>query len=155
MEKVERRATIVREKIDIEHSAAEAGRIIAQAAEAAATRLASAANDATKVVAQAANEAVKVNSARTSDDHDLLIRIEEQVKGLTKAIQDLKEGTSFIIVDHEKRLCDHERRMKELEIARGEKNGESGGMTKFYGWIISGILALVAIASFILPWLKL
>jgi hypothetical protein len=134
-------------KIDIEHSAAEAVRIINQAAEVAATRLASAANDATKVVASAASEAVKVSAVRVNDDHDLLIRIEEQMRGLKADILDLKEGTSTKIADHEHRIAC-------LEIARGEIKGESGGMRDMWGWVAAAILLTISIATVVISILK-
>lgn len=138
---------VSRAKSDIEHSAAEAVRVITQAAEVAATRLASAANEATRVVASAASEAVKVSSVRTSDDHDLLIRIDSQVKDLKEDIKDLKDGTSIKIADHEKRIgC--------LELWQSTTTGKSQGIKNFWGLIIGGIMALIAVASFIIPHLK-
>lgn len=131
-------------KAEIEHSAEEAIRVIAQAEGASSARIALAANDALKVVANAASEAVKVNSARTSDDHDLLIRIDTQMKGLKDDIKDLKDGTSITIADHEKRIsC--------LEIAKGETKGASGGMRAMWGWVAFAILSIISIAAVVVP----
>lgn len=136
----------IRAKIDIEHAAKEAVRIISQAAEVAATRLASAAADATKVVASAASEAVKVTSARTADDHDTLIRIEEQVKGVKGDIKDLKDGTSI-------KIADHERRIACVELEQGKTSGSSAGRKDTLGWVIGAIMTVITLASFIIPYL--
>lgn len=37
-------------------------------------------------------------------DHDLLVTMHEQIKGIKGDIKDLKEGTSAKIADHEARL---------------------------------------------------
>lgn len=136
------------DRTDIIHEAEEAIRVLAQAAEAAATRLAGAANDATKLVASAASDAVKLTSIRVSDDHDLLIQIDTQMKALIADIKELKEGTAGKIENHEMRLV-------KLELSQSLIAGSSQGMTKFWGWIVGGILALVALATFILPRIKL
>lgn len=137
----------IKAKIDIEHSVVEAVRVISQAADTAAVRLASAVNEATRVVANAASEAIKVSSARTADDHDLLIKIDTQVKGLKDDIKDLKDGTSIKIAEHEKRIAC-------LELAQSLTSGTNQGIKNVWGWIFGGIMTLIAIASFILPRLK-
>ena len=38
------------------------------------------------------------------NDHDLLVTMHEQIKQVRKDIQDLKDGTSAKILDHELRL---------------------------------------------------
>lgn len=134
---------ISRAKTDIERSAAEAVRVITQAAEVAATRLASAANEATRVVASAASEAVKVSSARTADDHDLLIKIDTQMQGLKADIKDLKDGTSFKLADHEKRIAC-------LELAQSLVQGTSKGSISMWGYVAWAILMLIAAAGVVL-----
>lgn len=42
-------------------------------------------------------------------DHDLLITMHEQIKGIKGDIKDLKDGTST-------QLADHERRIRRLEL---------------------------------------
>jgi broad-specificity NMP kinase len=136
-----------RDRDAIIHSAAEAMRVLAQAADAASERLAGAANDATKVVANAASEAVKVSFTRSTDDHDLLIKIDTQVKGLKDDIKDLKDGTTIKIADHEKRIgC--------LEVSQSLISGAHQGIKDVWGWIVGGIMTVIALASFILPRLK-
>lgn len=130
-------------KTDIERSAAEAVKVITQAAEAAAQRLASAANEATRVVASAASEAVKVSSARTSDDHDLLIRISEKVDGLKGDVKDLKDGTSIKIADHEKRIG-------AIELEQSLVSGTSQGSISMWGYVAWAILMLIAMAGVVL-----
>lgn len=39
-----------------------------------------------------------------STDHDLLVQLHEQVKNINIAIQDLKDGNSAKILDHEIRI---------------------------------------------------
>lgn len=80
-------------KIDIEHAASEAVRVIAKAAE-----------EAAKVVANAAAESVKVVNVKTGDDHDLLIELKTRMEGLKTDIEGLKNGTSTQIADHETRI---------------------------------------------------
>jgi len=135
------------DRTDIIHEAEEAIRVLAQAAEVAAGRLAGAANDATKLVASAASDAVKLTSTRMADDHDLLIQIDTQMKALIADIKELKEGTSGKIENHEARIV-------KLELSLSLIAGNSQGMSRFYGWIVGAILALVALATFILPRLK-
>ena len=85
-------------KAEIEHAASEAVRVIGQAAE-----------QASRVVANAAAEAVKVANVRGSDDHDMLVRIDEQLKGVKSDILNLSTGVSAKIEDHEKRIFDLEK----------------------------------------------
>lgn len=43
-------------------------------------------------------------STTNMSDHDLLITMHEQIKGIKNDIKDLKDGTSFTLLDHETRL---------------------------------------------------
>ena len=45
-------------------------------------------------------------------------------------------------------------RLASLEKSQYEKQGSSGGVKEFYGWIVGGLIALVAIATFVLPLFK-
>lgn len=45
-------------------------------------------------------------------------------------------------------------RLSALEKSQYESKGSSGGMRDVWGWIVAGILALIAIGSFALPHLK-
>lgn len=102
-------------KVDIETAASEAKRVIAQSTAENVKILKDAAGEATKLLANAAAEALKVTNAKGADDHDMLVRIDEQLKSVkgdilslkndtASNIQDLKNGTSSKIEDHEKRL---------------------------------------------------
>lgn len=82
----------------------EAKKEIATAAGEAAKVIAQAASEATKVIAQAAAESVKVASAQSSNDHDLLIELKTRMVGLKEAIENIQNGTSTQISDHEARL---------------------------------------------------
>ena len=77
-------------QLEIEAAASEAVRVIANAA-----------GEAAKVVAAAAGEAVKVANIKGSEDHDLLIKLSEQIRRLSADVKDLKDGTSQKIVDLE------------------------------------------------------
>ena len=88
----------------IDSDAETAVKIIGAAAEIAAKGIASAAEQAAKVVANAAAESVKIVNIKGSEDHDLLIRLEEKMAGLKMDIKDLKNGTSAKISDHESRI---------------------------------------------------
>lgn len=70
-----------------------------------------AASDAVKVIANAAKQAKKVitdaaatANTKTGNDHDLLVILNTKMEGLKVDIQDLKDGTSTKINDHEVRL---------------------------------------------------
>lgn len=65
-------------------------------------------------------------------DHDLLITMHEQIKGIKADIKDLKDGTSLKLADHESRL----RRLEEK-------------MTKVLTWGAVG-LAAIGIIQFII-----
>jgi SMC interacting uncharacterized protein involved in chromosome segregation len=83
-------------QIDIEFSAAEAVKTIANAA-----------SEATKVIANAASEAAKVTNSlniKNSEDHDLLIELKTKMDDLKNQIKDLNDGTGKKISDHEIRL---------------------------------------------------
>ncbi|MCK9428660.1 MAG: hypothetical protein M0R17_01445 [Candidatus Omnitrophica bacterium] len=93
--------TIDEARVRIENSAAEAVKVIAQASSTAATTLSSAATDATKTIAMAAAEALKVSNIKSSDDHDLLVRLDEKLVGLKEDIGKLNSGYSLKIKDLE------------------------------------------------------
>ncbi len=46
----------------------------------------------------------EASKAMRQSDHDLLITLHEQVKGIRSDIKDLTEGTSYKITDHELRI---------------------------------------------------
>jgi hypothetical protein len=48
------------------------------------------------------------------NDHDLLVTMHEQLKGVKADVRDIKDGTS-------RQLADHEHRIKMLEIARSNQ----------------------------------
>jgi hypothetical protein len=91
-------------KIDIERAAADAVKIISDAAAVASKGVASAAFDAAKVVAEAAAVSVKVLSVKNADDHDLLIELKTLMGVLKDDIKDLKTGVSVQLADHESRV---------------------------------------------------
>lgn len=62
-------------------------------------------------------------------------------------IKDLKDGMSIKIADHEKRLG-------YVELTQSRIAGSSQGMKSIWGYILAGVMALVALATFILPRLK-
>ncbi len=66
----------------------------------------SAANKAAQVIADAAAEALKASSIKSSEDHDLLIRLSEQIKQLSNDVKELKDGTSKRIDDLERDKAD-------------------------------------------------
>lgn len=45
-----------------------------------------------------------MNDISNMSDHDLLITMHEQIKGIKNDIKDLKDGTSTTLADHENRL---------------------------------------------------
>lgn len=49
------------------------------------------------------------NDVSKMNDHDLLVTMHEQIKGLKEDIKDLKDGTG-------ERLNDHETRIRRLEL---------------------------------------
>lgn len=106
-------------QFNIDAAAESAMRLIASATEAAAKTLANAAAEAVKVVAATAAESAKNVEFRRTEDHDLLIRLEEKMVGIKADIHELKEGHASIIADHESRL-------KKLCEWRSGMEGESG-----------------------------
>ena len=88
---------------------------IATAAGEAAKVIAQAAAEATKVIASAAAESVKVANVQNSSDHDLLIELKTRMVGLKEAVENIQNGTSVQIADHETRL-------NALESARTKQN---------------------------------
>lgn len=89
----EPKQTAASARVNIENEASEAVKVVA-----------SAAAEATKVIANAAAEAVKVNSAKSVDDHDLLIKISTLIGVMQNDITEIKSGTSSKIDDHELRI---------------------------------------------------
>lgn len=85
--------------------------IAAQAAEALKV-IASAAETATKVVAQAASEATKISHDTNFADHDLVVQISEQIRGIKQDILDLNKNISDKTGDHENRIRTLEDRVK-------------------------------------------
>lgn len=128
----------------IEQAAADAVRIITQAADAAANRLALAADNAIKVVAAAAAETQKVNSIADNNDHDLLIELRAKMDRLSDDIRELKTGNSAAIANHDRRLGT-------LEAWKASYIGETGGRKNLWGMIIAMVMAIIAIAAFIIP----
>ena len=82
----------------------EAARTLGTAADKATSTIANAALDAARLLASNAAEAVKVNSAKSSDDHDLLIELKTKMDDLKTDIKELKDGTNDKIADHERRI---------------------------------------------------
>ena len=72
--------------------------------------IATAAENAAKTIAQAAAEALKVANVKSSDDHDLIIKLDTKMDGLKEDIKALNDGTSA-------KISDHELRIKALEIS--------------------------------------
>lgn len=121
-------------KLDIEHAASEAVKVIGEAAAVAA-----------KVVASAASEAMKVSHGRGSDDHDLLIELKTVQTVMLSEIREIKDGTAKRIGDLEtnkldtknsynacykteveQKFSDLERRMQITEISKTRQNTTMG-----------------------------
>lgn len=94
----------IQARFNIDAAAENAIRIIAAAQEAGARTLANAAAEAVKVVAATAAESAKNVEFRRTEDHDLLIRLEENMKGLKEDIKKLSDGSASQLADHESRL---------------------------------------------------
>jgi len=86
----EPKQTAATARLNIENEASEAVRVVA-----------SAAAEATRVIANAAAEAVKVTNAKSSDDHDSIVRTLTLLEVIQKDITDIKMGTTSKIEDHE------------------------------------------------------
>lgn len=71
--------------------------------------IATAAQDAIKVIANAAAEAVKVSARQDNNDHDLIIKLDTKLDGLSEQIRDIKDTNVKRIETLEKEklnLCD-------------------------------------------------
>jgi len=77
---------------------------LAKAAKNALNTIANAAEQATKVLSNAAAEAIKLTKNKNDSDHDTLIEIRTEVRGLKEDIADIKSGTSSQLGNHEIRL---------------------------------------------------
>lgn len=82
----------------------EALSVIAIAAREAKQVVASDVSDATHLLANNAADAARVASTKNEGDHDLLIELRTEMKGLRTDIRELKDGTNDRITDHETRL---------------------------------------------------
>lgn len=140
--------TAVQTKSTIERAASEALRVITAAAADNVKTIALAAESAATVLANAAAEAVKVNSTRGVEDHDLLIELKVRMDGLRTDIKEIKTGTTANIDDHERRICD-------LELTRSAMAGSKSGIQDFWGWIVGGVMFIIALVSFLYPRIKL
>lgn len=69
-------------------------------------------------------------------DHDLLIELRTEMRGVRSDIRDLKDGTSTTLADHEKRLRDIEDTLKSQD---GRKAAFS-----FVGSAVYGAIGLIA-----------
>lgn len=120
----------------IAQSADNATKSIALAAESATRLIADAAESAAKVLANAASEALKVSNAKSSDDHDLLIKISTQMERLNQDVNEIKTGTTGKIEEHEKRL-------KCLETFQAENTGCKNEKKYTVEWIFAALMFLV------------
>jgi len=89
-------------KIDI--ATEKAATVLASAADKATTAIASAAKDASVLLASNASDAIKVSSAKNESDHDLLIELKTEMRGMRADIKTLNDGISIKIQDHEARI---------------------------------------------------
>ena len=62
------------------------------------------------------------------NDHDLLVTMHEQIKGIKSDIRDLKDGTST-------KLSDHELRLRRLELWGFTAIGISYAITFYFNFI--------------------
>lgn len=62
------------------------------------------------------------------NDHDLLVTMHEQIKGIKNDIKDLKDGTST-------KLSDHEARLRRLELYGGIAIGLSYGLQFYLNYV--------------------
>ena len=109
---------------------------IKNAAKEAAGTIRDAAREAIKVLADATSEALKVTNAKSSDDHDLLIKISTQMERLNMDVNEIKMGTSGKIDEHEKRI-------KILETFQAENNGCKNEKKYTVEWIFAALMFLV------------
>lgn len=107
--------------------------ILASAAEKAITALASAAKDASTLLSSNASDAMKISNMKNEGDHDLLIRLETKMAGLKDDIREIKDGTATKISQHETRIF-------ALETAKGKQN-----VFVTVGIVVLGILTSLVI----------
>lgn len=83
-----------------------------------------------------------------------ILQLSQQGNGMAERISVLEKGQyeskglSQVIPSQ---LLD---RISQLEESRYKTEGTKGGMKEMYGWIIGAIMFIIAIASFIVPYLK-
>ena len=65
----------------------------------------------------------------TMNDHDLLVTMHEQIKGIKADIRDLKDGTST-------KLSDHELRLRRLELWGGIALGASYALQFYFNYLV-------------------
>lgn len=87
-----------------------------QAANEAVSVIASAAAEAAKVVAAATSEALKIVNLKNGDDHDILIEVRTEMRGIKSDIKELKDGTTRQLADHELRITSGENLRGRLTI---------------------------------------
>lgn len=61
-------------------------------------------------------------------DHDLLVTLHEQIKGVREDIKEIKDGTS-------EKLSDHEMRLRRIELWGGIAIGFSYALNLFFHFI--------------------
>jgi hypothetical protein len=88
----------------IDQAATQAMNVLAQASDSAAKAIATAAANATTVIASAALEASKIQATHTSTDHDLLVTLNTEMKGLKEDIKNLRDDQVEKVSDHEVRI---------------------------------------------------
>jgi hypothetical protein len=91
----------------IESAAQQAMAVLAQAAEMATKSIAAAAASATAVIATAVTEAAKLQNAHLSTmatDHDLLVTLNTEMKGIKEDIKNLRDEQVEKVSDHETRI---------------------------------------------------
>lgn len=62
------------------------------------------------------------------NDHDLLVTMHEQIKGIKNDIKDLKDGTSM-------KLADHEARLRRLELWGAIALGISYALNFYFNYL--------------------
>lgn len=80
-------------------------------------------------------------------DHDLLIRIDQQMTDLKRKVDDLGDGTL-------KKINELEARVRSLENTGNISQGDSKGISSVWKMIIGGMGIIIAILSFLLKALK-
>jgi alanyl-tRNA synthetase len=111
-------SSIGQAKVEIEHAASEAVRVIAHAAE-----------EAAKVVANAAAESVKISNIKNTDgttDHDVLNTLVANVAFLKesqeKFHQEMKDSFKDLKDNYSSQINNHEIRLTALELSKTRQN---------------------------------